>query len=63
MNNTDISSLKTRANQIKNETQEGANTANRVGGLMYDMVEGIEDALNQELSDLSNVEISNPSND
>lgn len=34
-------SLKVRANQIKNEVNEGRNTANRVGGLLVDMVEKI----------------------
>lgn len=34
-------SLKVRANQIKNEVNEGRNTANRVGGLLVDMVESM----------------------
>lgn len=36
--------LKSQANLIKNETKTRANTASRVGGTIFDMVEKVEDA-------------------
>lgn len=41
--------LKSRASQIKNEVEDGSNTANRVGGLLEDMVESMAEV--QELND------------
>lgn len=38
---SDIDSLKQRATQVKNETANGANTADRIGGLLLDMVDTI----------------------
>ena len=35
--------LKSKASQIKNEVEEGRNTANRVGGLLEEMVDGMID--------------------
>ena len=35
--------LLTASNQVKNETQSGANSAERVGGLFYDIVEYMDE--------------------
>ena len=39
MDTSSINELKSRANTIKTASQEGENTADRVGGLLYDMVD------------------------
>lgn len=40
---SDINDLKNRALGIRNETRTGANTANRVGQLLYDMIGYVDD--------------------
>ena len=56
---TDIDSLKQRASQVRDETANGANTANRRGGLMFDMADtlvtryGITELLGINESDLN----------
>ena len=56
---TDIDSLKQRASQVRDETANGANTANRIGGLMFDMADtlvtryGITELLGINESDLN----------
>lgn len=37
--------LKRQASQIKNEVEEGRNTANRIGGLLEDMVDSMAEAV------------------
>lgn len=38
-----INELKTASNQVKEETQAGANSAERVGSLFYDIVDYIDE--------------------
>lgn len=59
MNTENINELKRRAVEIKEETVQGANTADRVGGLMYDMIEEVDQL---SLNDLTDVQIANPAN-
>lgn len=46
--------LKQRAEEIRNETEEGANTAKRVGGVLVDIVDRIEgeEGLTKQVQDL-----------
>lgn len=66
-----IAELKVRATGIKEETTEGANTAERVGGLMYDMIDVLDanmeqmagDTLKEPLKTINAAGLGIPSND
>lgn len=48
-----IDELKSRASQIKNEVEEGRNTAIRVGGLLEEIVDGmIEHRVVNDITDI-----------
>lgn len=55
-NSTRNTKLRTASNQVKNETRDDANTADRIGGLFLDMVDF-------DISDAGDVEIKNPTAD
>lgn len=65
-----IAELKVRATGIKEETSAGANTAARVGGLMYDMIDVLDanmeqmagDTLKAPLKAINEANLGNPSN-
>lgn len=67
----DINNLKNRATVIKTENQDGANTADRVGGLLYDIIDtfdgmigsGISSGLNNPLAAINSANLGNPSGD
>ena len=53
----DIETLKQQALQIKNEVEDGANTADRVGGMFGDMLDYNEEKLTELSSGIGNVSI------